>query len=167
MEWTMIFDKLEQKLCDSLRDRVCYRFIKEGSLIQFCIFVDHQIWFQSLVSDEVYHLFNDLLYNRNLLVLKQDIDQEVHSVMLHAGYISSWDIPQYLMQFLRQTIDISLTDDNDLIRLLAILDRRVCLKDLYELRESVDLQPLWLKKFYLLRMQVEHIDIYQGVEKVS
>ena len=100
-------------------------------------------------------------------MFQDDIDGEVNSAMIHAGYISSWDIPVYLTQFLRQAIDISLTDDNELIRLLAILDRRVSLEDLISIRDKVDYQPCWLKKFYLLRMQVENIDMHEGLGNVS
>jgi hypothetical protein len=53
LEWSMMSQKLEQDLCESLRDRVYYGFIKVDSLIQFCIYVDHQIWFQSQLSDEI------------------------------------------------------------------------------------------------------------------
>ena len=163
----MMSQKLEQDLCESLHDRVHYGFIKVDSLIQFCIYVDHQIWFQSQLSDEIYELFTHLLYNRHFLMFQDDIDGEVNSAMIHAGYISSWDIPVYLTQFLRQAIDISLTDDNELIRLLAILDRRVSLQNLISIRDMVDYQPCWLKKFYLLRMQVEHIDMHEGLGNVS
>jgi hypothetical protein len=44
LEWSMMLQKLEQDLCESLRDRVHYGFIKvDFSLIQFCMYVDHQI----------------------------------------------------------------------------------------------------------------------------
>jgi hypothetical protein len=37
-----------------------------------------------------------LLYKRHFLMFQDDIDGEVNSAMIHAGYISSWDIPVYL-----------------------------------------------------------------------
>lgn len=80
-------------------------------------------------------------------MFQDDIDGEVNSAMIHAGYISSWDIPVYLTQFLRQAIDISLTDDNELIRLLAILDRRVSLEDLISIRDMVTISLAGLRSF--------------------
>lgn len=46
-----------------------------------------------------------LLYKRHFLMFQDDIDGEVNSAMIHALYISSWDISVYLTQFLRQAID--------------------------------------------------------------
>jgi len=44
-----------------------------------------------------------------------------------------------------------------MVRLLAVLDRRVGKRTLEKLKDEVDKQPEWLKKFYLLRLEAEGI----------
>jgi len=46
---------------------------------------------------------------------------------------------------------------NPLVRMFAVLDRRVGKRTLVKLKLSVDRQPEWLRYFYLLRLSAENI----------
>ena len=51
----------------------------------------------------------------------------------------------------------SLGCDNPIIRMFAVLDRRIGKRTLSSLKSTVDNQPEWLKPFYLLRMDAEGV----------
>lgn len=54
-----------------------------------------------------------------------------------------------------QDIQESLCSNNPLIRMFAILDRRVGKRTLGRLETELDKQPKWLKQLYLLRFEAE------------
>ena len=60
-----------------------------------------------------------------------------------------------LAAYRTQDIAASLHSENPLVRMLAILDRRVGKRTLSALRDTVSQQPEWLQNFYRLRMDAE------------
>ena len=60
-----------------------------------------------------------------------------------------------LAAYRTQDIAASLHSEDPLVRMLAILDRRVGKRTLYALRDTVSQQPEWLQNFYRLRMDAE------------
>jgi len=60
-----------------------------------------------------------------------------------------------LAMYRNQDIQASIYSDDPLVRMFAILDRRVGKRTLTELKQIVDTQPEWLKEFYKLRIDVE------------
>lgn len=59
--------------------------------------------------------------------------------------------------YLNQPIELSLTDENAIVRMFAILDRRVGKRRLKRLADKIDEEPEWLRQFYLIRLQSEGI----------
>ena len=62
-----------------------------------------------------------------------------------------------LEKYRNQDIQKSLCSNNPLIRMFAILDRRVGKRTLTKLKSEVDNQPQWLQQIYLLRINAESI----------
>lgn len=62
-----------------------------------------------------------------------------------------------LGEYRNQDIKISLYSYNPIVRMFAILDRRVGKRTLEKLKDSIDEQPEWLKRFYTLRLGAENI----------
>lgn len=62
-----------------------------------------------------------------------------------------------LAAYRNQQIEASLTSDDPLVRMFAILDRRVGKRTLAKLKETAGIQPTWLEQFYTLRFHAEHI----------
>ena len=62
-----------------------------------------------------------------------------------------------LEQYRGQTIPASLRSENPLVRMFAILDRRVGKRTLRRLQETLDAQPEWLRALYTLRLDAEGI----------
>ena len=60
-----------------------------------------------------------------------------------------------LENYRNQDIQESLRSNNPLIRMFAILDRRVGKRTLGKLETELDKQPKWLKQLYLLRFEAE------------
>lgn len=62
-----------------------------------------------------------------------------------------------LEQYRNQDIGSSIFSVNPLVRMFAVLDRRVGKRTLEKLALCVDEQPAWLREFYLLRLEAEKI----------
>lgn len=62
-----------------------------------------------------------------------------------------------LAEYRKQDIKISLNSGNPIIRMFAILDRRVGKRTLERLKDLLNEQPEWLKHFYLLRFEAENL----------
>jgi len=56
-----------------------------------------------------------------------------------------------------QDIQYSIYSHNPIVRMFAILDRRIGKRTLQNLKTSVQDQPEWLRQFYLLRLNAENI----------
>ena len=85
---------------------------------------------------------------------KEAIDQ-AHVYALEQGtfdqkvFYAAFDI------FDNQSIDKSLVSDNPIVRIFAILDRRLGKRRLLALEESMEQELDWVRAFYVIRMQAE------------
>ena len=62
-----------------------------------------------------------------------------------------------LETYRNQDIQASISDADPLVRLFAVLDRRLGKRTLVRLREALHEQPEWLREFYLLRLRAEEL----------
>ena len=62
-----------------------------------------------------------------------------------------------LEQYRNQDIQISIGSDHPLIRMFAVMDRRLGKRTLSRLKEELDSQPEWLQQIYALRFAAENI----------
>ena len=60
-----------------------------------------------------------------------------------------------LAAYRNQDIQSSIYSDNPIVRMSAVLDRRVGKRTLEELKMTLDTQPAWLREFYELRIKSE------------
>ncbi len=60
-------------------------------------------------------------------------------------------------EFDNQCIEKSLASDNPLVRMLAILDRRVGKRTLMKLKDKSEQDLEWLKPIYRIRFEAEHL----------
>ena len=58
-------------------------------------------------------------------------------------------------EFDNQSIEKSLTSENPLVRVFALLDRRLGKRRLLALEESMEQELDWVRAFYVIRMQAE------------
>ena len=58
-------------------------------------------------------------------------------------------------EFDNQSIEISLKSENLLVRIFAILDRRVGKRKLIQMKETIENEPDTFQEFYAIRMNTE------------
>lgn len=64
-----------------------------------------------------------------------------------------------LEEYRNQPIQDSINSYDPLVRMFAILDRRVGKRTLEKQKNNIELQPEWLKQFYKLRLDAEKISV--------
>lgn len=84
--------------------------------------------------------------------------------------IDSGKFPPYIFydsfnEFDNQSIEKSLCSENAVVRMLAILDRRVGKRRLIAMKDTIKNEPGWIQKFYRLRMNAENLLTEDEVEK--
>ncbi|MBQ4338035.1 MAG: hypothetical protein IJC37_01260 [Clostridia bacterium] len=71
-------------------------------------------------------------------------------------YIDS-EFADALAEYRNQDIKSSVESDNPIVRMFAVLDRRVGKRTLEELKDALAEQPEWLKRFYVFRLEAENM----------
>ncbi len=176
--WSGLRKKLEQEfLCEKLRGRVQY-FITHyhGAPDEYgraCVRVDgdehvmgnpysyyvkgypkieNEIKRQNDVPRRVYSNGKFQFNEENLIVEKQ-----VRDMARNEGVFEIYDLTNAIREYTQSPINESLYSDDDLVRMLAVMDYRVGKRTLEKIsRELFDL-PEWLLFFYKLRLDAEGI----------
>ena len=65
-----------------------------------------------------------------------------------------------LESYHKQNIQQSMNSNNPLVRMFAILDRRIGKRTLVNVKESLEQQTEWLQSFYQLRLDSQNIQNY-------
>ena len=87
------------------------------------------------------------------------LEAQVQAKALEDGAFSMTDFRRALEVYRQSPIQASLEAENPLVRMFAVLDRRVGKRTLMKLRETVVQQPAWLAFFYRLRLEAEGIPL--------
>jgi len=86
-----------------------------------------------------------------------ELHKEVKKEYNERGLYCPSDFGVALNEFLSSDISESLESENGLVRMLAIMDRRVGKRTLKKIKPSVVDLPEWLQHFYHLRIQSKRI----------
>lgn len=90
--------------------------------------------------------------------VNREVEDHIDELRLDEGIFDVWQFTEAVKKFLNSSIKESLYSNNPLVRLLAIVDRRVGKRTLNDVKKTISFQPQWLQYFYNLRMQAECID---------
>lgn len=172
--WSRIRKKLEQEfLCETLRGRVQYFFtIYHGAPDEagrFAVRVDgKEIWKANPFNEGAYdRIAKEIKQAGNIPRRKWDGNRILHDEENRAaedaavraandiGIASTWDVLGAVEMYMNMDIGEALCSENAMIRMLAILDRRVGKRTLSKMRRQYESGPQWLRQFYLLRLQAE------------
>lgn len=93
----------------------------------------------------------DFLYDAE----NRAVEDEVTRLRQTDGVFGDWEFREAAEEFRNLPIDAALASENPLVRLLAVLDRRVGKRRFAALRERMDEEPEWLRYFYRLRLEAE------------
>ena len=176
--WSKIRKKLEQEyLCESLKGHVQYFFtIYHGGPDdpgRFAVRVDgKEVWNA--------HAYNEGAYDRIATELKrgqqvprrewdgrQIVNDEANRLVENQavkaaneiGIASTWDVISSIEEYFNLSIEDALQSPNAIIRMLAILDRRVGKRTLQRYSPVWRNDSSWLKLFIELRMHAERLKL--------
>ena len=164
ISWSAIRKILEQEnICSSLKGRIqyfqtSYRHAHDQTS-RVAIRLDGKEVFQSDYFDWA------LKQYEALRELRESTDGQKHTIIAlyeEADHLASskGGIPSFRNSFHNyhnNSIDESLTSHDAMVRLFAILDKRVGKRRLEKLLSEVEKQPEWLQVFYKLRLEAEGI----------
>jgi len=166
-QWSKTRKMLEQDLlCPALRGRVRYfstRYRKAHDQTgRYCVVIDGKDVLSAPTETE-YKIYREVHSNR--LINGQppagkslkDVYAEVTSDLISNGVFGDWHFIEALNEFLNSSIEDALASQNSLVRMFAILDRRVGKRTLEKLKHSVENEPEWLRYFYRLRLESEGV----------
>ncbi len=156
--WSGLNKQLNNFLCDALKNRISYFLTRYHEVHNSYGRATIRLDGQELVNFswvEMYKQDNDAnnLYLKtgnfdyNASELKEKWDKE--------ATFSDYDFLEAATQFIELPINEALNSENYLIKIFAIMDRRVGKRTLERLRESEEYKcyPVWVQQFYELRLE--------------
>ena len=178
--WSGLKKELEKDLlCEALKGRVTYfstsyRRSDDGMESRFAISVDKNEIFGAKSANEsvkYFHYGNELkeflqipttktkyvsYFNRTDECIRAE--EFVRKVAQSNCDYTTNEIFHSLNSYKKSTIEDSLNSEDPIVRMFAILDRRVGKRTLKKLKSEVKYQPKWLQFFYYLRFEAEDIN---------
>ena len=149
--WSGIRNKLENDyLCPALRGHIQY------FATSYSKSADHEgraaIRMDGVEVLRSHHLRSTTLKDHDSA--KEAINQ-AHAFALEQGTFDQKVFYEAFGIFDNQSIEKSLVSQNPLVRIFALLDRRLGKRRLLALEESMEQELDWVRAFYVIRMQAE------------
>ncbi|HOP93615.1 MAG TPA: hypothetical protein PLP24_09630 [Acetivibrio thermocellus] len=175
--WSGVRKRLEQDLlCDALKGRLKYFITKYNNAHdesgRVAIIVDGR----EIIQGDIFRYYKGYrevekkikselgipkgFWDGKRIVndeVNREVEEYIDKIRLNEGIFDVWQFTDAVERFLNSNIKESLVSENPLVRLLAIVDRRVGKRTLEKLKDTVSQQPEWLQYFYRLRLQAESI----------
>ncbi len=153
--WKGMKKYLEQEmLCDSLKGRVQYDFTWYpkfgGNSAVFTVCLDDQA-VKKFGVGIVYKTLTQQGYNLKYL------DDGYYVPFAERNDFTDDEFSEALKAYRNQSITESIHSENPIVRMFAIVDRRIGRRTLIKLLGTVDKQPEWLRQFYEIRFVSEGI----------
>lgn len=165
LSWSAMRKTLEQEnICDSLKGRIQYfltRYRKshdeEGRV---AIRLDGKEVFQSCFYDWLEKC--DTVVKRNIIPKEQaktywEYWDKVHTEAKNHGGFDQYGFYKAFYEYQNQSIINSLDSPDPVVKLFAILDKRVEKRRLQNILFVIEKQPEWLQVFYKLRLEADGI----------
>ncbi|MBU5427656.1 hypothetical protein KQI41_14800 [Tissierella pigra] len=87
----------------------------------------------------------------------KQVEDMVNEMAVNDGVFDIDDITSSIREYKNLDIKESINSANPLVRMLAVMDRRIGKRTLTKLKSEVDKQPEWLQFFYNLRLESENL----------
>jgi hypothetical protein len=162
--WANLNRQLNEYLCDQLKERLSYfltRYHKvHDSYGRAAILLDGQelVCFSWI---EMYHQENDiaLLYKEDKGNSYDELSERMKPKWDEDGTYYEMDFLKAVLQFRSMAIQEALQSDNYIIKILAILDRRIGKRTLKRIADDKEYEkyPGWVQRFYILRLMVSNL----------
>lgn len=164
--WSGMRKYLEQEmLAESLKGQIrygCTSYVGMDSCRIFEICVNGvQVKRFSWETVNTYFIDNGYTQNKNPVGVNEYWEEfwqllDKYSIHDRTEYTDN-EFCQALENYRNQDIDASIRSENPLVRMFAVLDRRVGKRTLVKLKEVLPNQPEWLRQFYQLRFDAENV----------
>jgi hypothetical protein len=170
-QWSKLKKKLDSFKCDSLKERVQftvtnYRWAHDQLGRAFITVDKKEVLNMCTITSEV-------ALNRRAYEIKREkqipytdwsqnpsIWEEAHAWILDEGIFAQYDFFDAVEEYFHQPIEESLKSNNMLIKIFALIDRRVGKRTLEKIKESILYENEIVQFFYKLRCKAEGIRIY-------
>ncbi len=162
--WSGMRKYLEQEmLAAPLHGRVrynCTRYVRMDNCHLFEVFIDDKLIKKFSLETVNSYFINQKRTNQPTPLGIQEYWQAFWELLAKTPLnerteYTDEEFCEALAAYRNQPIKASLASDNPLVRMFAILDRRVGKRTLERLKGSVAVQPTWLQAFYMLRLEAE------------
>lgn len=175
--WTGLRKELEEDfLCESLRGRVHYFLTHyhgaSDNYGRFCVRVDNTEY--AMANPYAYYVKGYLEYltkqepdiperewtDKGYLYDEENnaIEDEIIKRSINNGDFDIYNITDAFREYKELPIAKSIVSENPIVRMFAVMNRRIGKRTLEKLAKQIDIQPKWLKFFYKLRLDSENID---------
>lgn len=164
--WSGMRTYLEKEmLAASLQGRVrynCTTYIGMDNCHIFEVYVDDKMVKQfSWETVNSYFISQGLKQNKNPVGVREYWDEfwsllDEIPLKFRTEYTDD-EFCDALEEYRNQKIQVSIHSENTLVRMFAVLDKRLGKRTLQKVKETLTSQPDWLQSFYLLRLDSEHI----------
>lgn len=154
--WKYLKNQLEERLCGELRGRITYFLTRYHAVhnsygraairldgdeiaefawinMQLLEYAEHTLWESSAAEEEYQRLSREFA---------------------EKGLLCEWDFLRAAADFLQMPIEEALASENYLVKVFAVMDKRVGKRTLQRLAESGEYKsyPEWVRRFYELRI---------------
>ena len=110
-----------------------------------------------------YYAYEQNYWNRYQALRREGVGEDdpkapfrmAHEGTLNDGCFDNGFFYEAFHEFDNQSIEKSLVSENPLVRIFALLDRRLGKRRLLALEESMEPELDWVRAFYVIRMQAE------------
>ena len=164
--WSGMRKYLEKEiLAESLQGRIrygctTYAGMDDCKIFEVCI-DGKQVKRFSWETVNSYFIDNNLKANSNPKG-KMEYWDEFHTLLDDIPLTSRTEYTdgefcEALNQYRNQNVQTSIFSDNPLVRMFAVLDRRIGKRTLMNIKDTLSAQPQWLKQFYNLRLNAENL----------
>ena len=153
----------EDMLADSLKNRIRYSCTKfpgmDGGGL-FRVFVDKKPvkdFSRETVASDAYYAYDGKKPVDMQKRCKYWFDEVDNTPLNERREFEDAEFADALYQYRSNDIFDSLYDEDPIVRMFAVLDRRVGKRTLVSIKDEVSEQPEWLAFFYKLRLEAENI----------
>ena len=160
--WSGIKNKLENDyLCPALRGRIQYFVTRYRETLDRTGRASIRLDGEEVLRSNYYD-YRDKLWNR-FNRLRADPTEKDDYQLAYEGTLNDGCFDQRVFYdafhlFDTQSIEESLNSDNPLVRVFALLDRRLGKRRLLAMKEKMEQEISWVRAFYVIRMQAEGLD---------
>lgn len=182
--WSGLTKELEQDyICEKLKGRIQYFMTHyhraPDNYGRFCIRVDNKEYIKTNPYTYDVKGYTDMegriKWENNIPMREwtgketlydnenQDVEDKVRDIAINNGDFDIYYITDAIREYKSSSIEESISSKNPIVRMFAIIDRRIGKRTLKKLADQVDKQPEWLQFFYQLRMDAENI-CYQRIQ---